>query len=526
MTGQSQINQPFVDGVIVSGFTTVDNQPQKILVVAQKTASGTATAGALVTNVQNDNTVVSGLFGARSMAAGIIRNIRKVNSVTQVDVISLDDDGSGAPATGTITIVGTATEAGTFIVTVGSEQDHQFSISVAIGDTETDVADAITVAVTADTEVPVTAANVAGVETFTAANDGTVGNSIGISISGTVAGITGTAVVAMASGATDPSFTGVFDPVEGIRYQNLAWPYTETAGITVVANFLNPRLNNSGKILDGKAHLSVNDTFSNLETLGDSLNNQNLRIIGDRLVSETNFKANGMFELTYGKSGQSAGIRALRLTDGANIANLVIANVGSLDRFGGIAIASLPYFNTPLQFMPLIDVDHGFTEDEIEDLFDSGISIWGNNLTNTQAIMGEQVSTYKTDAAANPDETFKFGNFDDTARESREFYFNNYKARFNQHRLTTADVEPGRAMANVGTIRRFSNNLFRQLGDNVLAVKGLITSGEGAGLQAQDFYDENLTVTITSATTAIVTMKLKIVTQLRAISYTIEIVTE
>jgi len=54
MASQSQINQPNVQGTLTNAFTTIENQPQKILVVGQK-ISGTATAGALVENVQNNN---------------------------------------------------------------------------------------------------------------------------------------------------------------------------------------------------------------------------------------------------------------------------------------------------------------------------------------------------------------------------------------------------------------------------------------------------------------------------------------
>ncbi len=515
MASQSQINQPNVQGTLTNAFTTVENQPQKILVVGQK-ISGTATADALVQNVQNNNLIVNTLFGYRSMVAGIIRNIRKVNGQTQIDVISLADNGSGVSATGAVVVAGTATEAGTLTVTIGSALDHQYEIAVANTDTATTVGTAIAAAITADTQVPVTAVNTTGSVAITASNKGTVGNSISLRIEGTVAGLTHSVTV-MASGATDPSFTGLFDVVDGIRYQNIVWPYT--ADLTTVKSFIDPRFNFSGRILDGRAVVSVHDTFANLSTLGNLHNDKNLKIIGDLKVSETSYKGAAMLELGYGKAAQDAGIRALRLTDGANIASLVIANMGSLDRFGGKAIASLPYFNTPLAYMPLVEAGDGFSEDEIDDLVTAGISVWGNNLNNTDALMGEQVTTYKTDVAANPDSTFKYEEYDDTGRECREFYFNNYRARFNQHRLTQGAVIPGRAMANADNIRRFSKKLYKELADDALVVTGLLSNGQ----DALEFYDENLVITLTSDTTATITMVLPIVTQLRNILYTIEL---
>ena len=169
--------------------------------------------------------------------------------------------------------------------------------------------------------------------------------------------------------------------------------------------------------------------------------------------------------------------------------------------------------------MPLIDIDHGFSGDEIEDLTAAGISIWGNNNENNESIMGEQVTTYKTDASANPDDTFKFQNYDDTGRVCREFYFNNYRARFNQSRLTQGSVIPGRSMANVDTVRRFSKRLYQDLADDALVVAGII---ESTGQNALEFYDDNLTVVATNSTTVQVTMILPIVTQLRNIFFTIE----
>lgn len=513
---QTQINQPEVQGTLTSSFITVQNQPQKILVVAQKTASGSATSGELIENVQNNNTTVNGLFGARAQVSGIIRNIRKINTETQVDVIPLDDNGAGVAATKTITVTGTATETGALTFYIGSRQDHSFSVTITSGDLQNDIATAIDTAFGLDAEVPMTSGVSTNVVTLTAANDGTVGNDIGVVVEGSIGGVT-IVIADGVTGATDPSFTGVFDPVANIRYQNIVWPYS--ADLTTILNFINPRFNASGKILDGRAYVGIQDTFSNLETTGNGQNSQNLKFIGDRLISTTIYRGPGMLELTYAKAAQNVAIRSLRLTDEANIANLVIANLGSLDRFGGIHTASLPYFNTPLQFMPLINPNQGFTDDEIEDLFAAGVSVFGNNLNNTQAIMGEQVTTYKTDAAANPDLTFKFENYDDTGRECREYFFNNYKARFNQHRLTQGNVLAGYAMANTDTIRRFSKRLYNELSDLALVVQGELPSGE----QGIDFFDRNLIITQTSSTTVTVTMVLPIVTQLRTILYTIEV---
>lgn len=524
MPGQSQINQPDIDGIIVGGFTTVDNTPQKILIVGQDTTGNTVDT--LIQNIQNDPVEVNALFGARSMIAGMIRNVRKINTETQIDVIPVT--ASGNPAIADITFTGTLDLDTTYTFVIGSSQDFTIPITVPANQSATQTTLTIVNFLLTVLELPVVASvNASTTVRLTVQHDGLFGNSMGLSVSGSDTTQT-FEMTAFGSGTAAPTFTNTFNDVGGIRYQNIVWPYTDVAvGIPAVADFLEPRFNNAGKILDGRASMSITNTVTNfLDTVTGliTLNDKNLLIIADEKISEDLYQAPSQFEIPYAKAAQNCAIRSLRLTEGANIASLVIANIGSLDRFGGIAIASLPYFNTPLKNLPLISPEHGFTEEEIEDLFDAGFTIWGNNLTNTDAIMGEAVTTFKTDAAGNPTDTFKLANYDDTGRECREFYFNNYKARYNQHRLTTGDIEPQRAMANADSIRRFSNRLYSELADDVLVVKGLITSGEGAGLQAQAFYDKNLVVTIKSATTVSVTMKLKIVTQLRALQFTIEVV--
>ena len=188
------VAQPKVSVNIVNASEAVQNTVQRILLVGQKVAAGSAVSGDLQENIQNDNSEDT-LFGANSMIAGMIRAAKKVNKTTIMDAIGLDD-AAGTPATGTITITGTATGAGTLEVIIGSEKNHKYSIAVASGDTPTVIGDAIEAAVLADLDCPVTASNTTGTVTMTADNDGTLGNDIGLAISGTVASVSH-AVVAM-----------------------------------------------------------------------------------------------------------------------------------------------------------------------------------------------------------------------------------------------------------------------------------------------------------------------------------------
>ena len=508
------IMQPKVNVSIVPSSEEAANTAQKILIVGQKVAAGSATAGALVENIANGG-AEDALFGAASMLATLVRENKRRNQQVQVDAIPLDDNGSGVAATGTFAVSGTATEAGTLTVIAGSERNHKYSIAVASGDTATVVGAAIAAAITADTNAPVTAANVTGTVTCTATNDGTYGNYIPLEIRGEVAGIT-TTVTGMASGATDPTLTGIFDVIADKRYQAIVWPYPSDT--VEVRNLLDARFNADGRVLDGVAFTAINDTLGNLSSLATALNSESLVIIGGKQESETNYKGGDIVEIPMVKAAAFAGFRGLRLdSDGFNVSDLVITANGPLDSFGGPALASKPYFNTPFDRLFPIKTGRGFDDSEIETLHDDGVSVLGNNIAANGVITGEIVTTYKTDTAGNADVTFKYLNYVDTASQSREYFYNNYRKRFAQSRLTEGDILKGRDMANANVIRSYSKRLYQDLSgvDFVLLE---------AGETALNFFDTNLIIAIDKALgKATVQMTVPIVTQIREIAATLKI---
>jgi hypothetical protein len=281
---------------------------------------------------------------------------------------------------------------------------------------------------------------------------------------------------------------------------------------------LDPRFNADGKVLDGVAFTALNDTVGNLSTLASALNSQSLVIIGGQSETETNYAGGDVVEIPMVKAAAFAGFRGLRLdTDGFSIADLVITANGPLDSFGGPALASKPYFNTPFSDLFPIKAGRGFDDTEIESLKDDGVSVLGNNLAANGVISGEIVTTYKTDFAGNPDVTFTFLNFVDTASQSREYFFNNYRTRFAQSRLTEGDIVKGRDMANEQVIRSFSKRLYQDLSGVDFV---LLESGEAA----LNFFDTNIVISIDKAIGKVtIQMTVPIVTQMREIVATLKI---
>lgn len=507
------ISQPDITINIIPAASTISNEPQKVLFIGQKVVGGTAIADALEANIGN-NGEENALFGATSMLAQMIRAARALNGVTQFDAIPLDDNGSGVDATGTIAFTGPSTEAGTLDVTIGSGLNYKLSIVIASGDTATDIGDAVDTAIAALTDAPFTSSNTTGTVTFTAVNAGTVGNGFVLKVEGSVAGVA-TVVTGMASGATDPVLTSLFDVIDGERYQTIVWPggYV-TSELTTL---LDARFNVSNDVLDGVGILTLSDTFSNIQTAANALNSASVTMLGNKLLSDAQHKGGALVEFSDVLSAKFAAVRALRLTEGANISQFVISTNGARDSFGGAAIASLPYFNTPFANLSIIDRGKGFSTTEIESLLTAGASTLANNKTRTSIISGEIATTRKTDSAGNVETTFHFLNAVDTSSAIREFYFNNLRKRFAQSRLTEGDLQPNRNMANQVVIESFLDSLYQKLsGEDFVLTQD--------GTTAVKFFKANRTVSLNLETgTVTINMKMPIVTQLRTIVATIQI---
>lgn len=502
-----QVSKPDITATIVGASNEVANAAQKILVIGQKVAGGSTTSGTLYQNITETN--IASYFGRNSMIANQLRALKDENSKSQVDAIPLDDNAAGVAATGSVAFSGTATENGTLSIIIGSETDNKYDLSVTSGDTANDIGAALETAVNADADAPFTASNSSGTVTITCDNDGTEGNQIGLRAKTTIAGIA-TTLVKLNGGSGNPSLTGLFDVIDGIRYQTIVFP--ATYGLTELKTELTSRWDADNKILDGMAIVCKTDTLALLKSTYTSENNQQLAILGNALIDNADHRGPVVMEIDYKVSARIAGIRALRLTANEAISSITVAGTnGARDSFGGDAIRSLPYHNTPLTNFPLAPSGLGFTSTEIDELETAGVSVFGNNVANNAVIMGAFVTSYKTDAAGNTDVSFKYVNYVDTMSGIREYQFNNLKSQYAQTRLTDGTLQAGRNMANSDSIESYLIKLYGDLSgsDYVLCQ---------AGETALNYYKNNLSVTTTLATGLVTVAQLvPIVTQLRSI---------
>lgn len=504
------VSEPSVTFSIIPASALASVTAQKTLIVGQMLSGGTATAGDLIQDHPDDGSENT-LFGQRSHLAGMVRAFKRENKVSQLDIIPLADDVGATQGTCVVAFTGPSTEAGEIYITIGSENDHRYEVSIAEGDSATDIGDALVTLITSDGDAPFTAANVTGTVTVTAENGGTLCNDWGVKYEGTVAGVT-TTLTGWSGGATDPSLTTALDPIANIRYQTIVWP--AVYDITVPGDELDAKFNVTNKVMDGVVIQGQADTLANLKTYVSTLNSQSIVVLGQAVANTSDRKGPATFEFLDNIASQVGAIRALRLTSDAAITRY-LTTVAAKDQFGGIAIGSLPYFNTALHNAGIANPVDEFSDEDLTELSNNGVAVYGPNRAFNGTIIGEVVTTYLTDNAGNPDTSYKFLNTVDTASLIREFFFENFKRRYAQTRLTDGDLLPGRDMANEASIRAFCGELYDELADEALTQKGTA---------AKKDYNDNLDIVVTVADGKVeVYQSPLLVSQIRVVIGTIQV---
>jgi phage tail sheath gpL-like len=206
--------------------------PQKTLIIAQRLAAGSAAA--LVPTLVFSEADAAGYFGTGSMAHLMVRAALKANPYLDLTVCALDDNVSGAAATGTVTLAGTATSAGVIRLWIGS---RMIEISVASAAAAATIATALNAEIAKYGDLPVTATVLAGVVTLTARHKGTVGNQVSLVAEVTASGVTAT-VVTLASGTTDPTLQNALDKVYTQAFDVIITPYNDSTNLQTLKTHL------------------------------------------------------------------------------------------------------------------------------------------------------------------------------------------------------------------------------------------------------------------------------------------------
>lgn len=211
---------------------TLPGNLQRTLIVGQRLTAGTVAAG-VVTNVFSDAEAAT-FFGNGSQLHLMCRAAIKANPYLALEAIAMDDAGAGVLATSTVTLTGPATAAGVLTVLVAGKP---VQIAIAATDTATAIGAALAAQIALQPDLPVTAAAAIGVVTLTAKNKGTQGNNIKIEAVTTAAGTTAV-VVAMASGATDPTLATALAAVFAAGHNIIISAWNDATNLTALRTHL------------------------------------------------------------------------------------------------------------------------------------------------------------------------------------------------------------------------------------------------------------------------------------------------
>lgn len=252
-------------------------QPFKALMMGQRLTAGTVAAltPTRVTSVAQ----AKKFFGAGSSLHRMAIAWFKENTFTELWMVGFNDP-TGAFATGTITFTGPATESGTVSLYIAGTR---VQVGVTNTDTATTIAASAVAAINENTDLPVTAANTAGVVTLTSKEKGFLGNMVPLSANyyegeALPAGV-GAAFVAMSGGTGAVDLTTLWAVLGDEHYNVMVTPWNDAATLAALSDETEDRAGPLRQI-ETVAFGAKDDTHSNLGTFGNARNDKFLSIIG------------------------------------------------------------------------------------------------------------------------------------------------------------------------------------------------------------------------------------------------------
>jgi phage tail sheath gpL-like len=211
---------------------TLPSNLQRVVLIGQRLTAGSVPA-LMPVDVFSDEQAATN-FGAGSIAHLMSRAAITANPYAPLTVIAVDDHAEGIAATGTITLAGAVTSMG---IATAYICDERVDVVVDSDATPTAVATALTAAVNAAQDLPVTATNAAGVITLKARHKGAAGNGIVVSASTTAKGLT-VSVSGMSAGDLDPDLAPAFAAIFAAGYNLVALPFTTAESLGALRTHL------------------------------------------------------------------------------------------------------------------------------------------------------------------------------------------------------------------------------------------------------------------------------------------------
>jgi phage tail sheath gpL-like len=273
-----------------SGANTAQEQ-LRTLIIGQVLAGAPYAASGIIGTPQGPSLGAADAAanaGYGSMLHLMVSDYRSLDSFSELWVLPLADDGAATAATGTHTFTGPATANGTLPLYINGVS---VPVLVTSGMTATQIAAAVVAAVSALPNLPVTAANAAGVVTYTAKNKGLAGNDIDLrfayrgALNGEAipAGVGATPLTPtiLTGGATNPSLTTPLLNLADMRFEVIVCPFTDTTSLNSLQSFMDDATGRWSwqRKLYGHVYSARNNSLSNAVTFGTSRNDPAMTVL-------------------------------------------------------------------------------------------------------------------------------------------------------------------------------------------------------------------------------------------------------
>ncbi|MRG98211.1 hypothetical protein [Polyangium spumosum] len=213
------------------------------------------------------------LFGAGSELHRQVRRFLQINQTTPLYAIAVAEGDSATAATGTITITGPATSAGTLRIFIA---DEFCDVGFVTGDSATTVAAAAVTQINAKDHWPVTASNASGVITITTKQKGLRANFVRyfakiIPFSGSGVGVTPTTSTLVTGGTVSDDISAVLTTIVARRFYYIAPAAQDQTQLVALFGQINTQALPLNNIRQRMVAASV-DTLANTITIVDALN--------------------------------------------------------------------------------------------------------------------------------------------------------------------------------------------------------------------------------------------------------------
>lgn len=264
------------------------SQNKKALLIGQKLVAGSLAFNTPTLVSTTDQ--AKSLFGVGSMLARMHAAYRAQDPFGEVWCLAVADAGAGVAATGTITVAGAATSAGTIPLYIAGQQ---VNVGVALGDLATVVAASINAAINAATDLPVSSTVATSVATLTCRWKGLTGNDITVQDSfrgvaggealptGITLAYSGTGL--LASGTTNPVLPGaVITAMGDEEYDYIIHSYSDSASLDAIKAELNDTTGrwSWSRQVYGHAYTALRGALAALTTAGGLRNDPHHTIAG------------------------------------------------------------------------------------------------------------------------------------------------------------------------------------------------------------------------------------------------------